>query len=196
MDHEFKMLVNGALVAGASSFEVINPATEEAFATCPKADEGQLNAAVAAAEAAFPAWASLDIEQRAAALDALATELEERAGEFAALLTREQGKPLDQAMGELIGCTFVLRYFRDQRIGDKILRDEGGNRIVEHRTPLGVVAAITPWNFPMILLMHKVGPALIAGNTVVAKPAPTTPLTTLLFGELCARQRSGSVPAR
>jgi acyl-CoA reductase-like NAD-dependent aldehyde dehydrogenase len=90
-----------------------------------------------------------------------------------------------QAMGEVIGCTFVLRAFRDMRLEPKILRQEGGNTIIEHRTPLGVVAAITPWNFPLVLLMNKLGPALISGNTMVVKPAPTTPLTTLLFGELC-----------
>jgi acyl-CoA reductase-like NAD-dependent aldehyde dehydrogenase len=72
------------------------------------------------------------------------------------------------------------------RLEEKVLRDEGGNTVIEHRMPLGVVAAITPWNFPLILLANKVGPALVAGNTMVCKPAPTTPLTTLLFGELCA----------
>jgi len=118
-------------------------------------------------------------------LEVLAATLQERAAEFAGLLTTEQGKPLDQAMGEVIGCTFVLRAFRDMRLEPKILRDSGGNKIVEHRRPLGVVAAITPWNFPLILLMNKLGPALIAGNTVVVKPAPTTPLTTLLLAELC-----------
>lgn len=193
MDHQFKLLIDGELVPGASSFEVIDPASEQAFATCPKADEAMLDRAIAAAQAAFPAWAALDVERRAAAIEALAAELEERVGEFAALLTREQGKPLNQATGEIIGCTYVLRAFRDQRLEDKVLRDEGGNRVVEHRTPLGVVAAITPWNYPMVLLMNKLGPALITGNTMVVKPAPTTPLTTLLFGELCARHLPAGV---
>ena len=186
MDHEYKLLINGALVAGASTFEVINPALGKAFATAPKADEALLNRAVAAAKAAFPAWSSASADERAAKIEALAAALEARAAEFASLLTSEQGKPLDQAMGEVIGCTFILRAFRDMRVEPKTLRDTGANKIIEHRTALGVVAAITPWNFPLILLMNKLGPALITGNTMVVKPAPTTPLTSLLFGELCA----------
>jgi acyl-CoA reductase-like NAD-dependent aldehyde dehydrogenase len=106
------------------------------------------------------------------------------AAEFASLLTSEQGKPLDQAMYEIMGSVFTLRAFAAMRVEPKVLREEGGNSVVEHRTPLGVVGAITPWNFPVILLMNKLGPALVTGNCVVAKPAPTTPLTTLLFGEL------------
>ena len=186
MNHDYKLLINGALVDGASKFDVINPALGKAFAVAPKADEAQLNRAVAAAKAAFPAWSSAPVEERAAKIEALAAALEARAAEFASLLTSEQGKPLDQAMGEVIGCTFILRAFRDMRVEPKTLRDTGGNKIIEHRTALGVVAAITPWNFPLILFMNKLGPALITGNTMVVKPAPTTPLTTLLFGELCA----------
>src|SRR3546814_3990076 len=80
----------------------------------------------------------------------------------------------------------TLRAFAQMRPESRVLRDEGGNRVFEHRTPLGVVAAITPWNYPVILAMNKIGPALVAGNTMVLKPAPTTPLTSLLFGEICA----------
>lgn len=185
MSDTFRMLINGAFSAGTSSFEVINPATGQAFARCPKADETLLDAAVAAAKAAFPAWSALPVEQRAASIEAIAADLEVRASEFASLLTTEQGKPFDQAMGEVIGCTYVLRAFADMRLEPKTLRTAAGNLVIEHRTPLGVVAAITPWNFPLVLLMNKLGPALISGNTMVLKPAPTTPLTTLLFGELC-----------
>jgi len=86
-----------------------------------------------------------------------------------------------------MGSVFTLRAFAEMRIDPKTLRDANGNTITEHRTPLGVVAAITPWNFPIILVMNKMGPALITGNTMVIKPAPTTPLTTLLLGEICAQ---------
>lgn len=184
MDHDFKLLIDGQAVDGASTFDVVNPATGKPFAKCPKADEAQLDQAVAAARAAFPKWAATSVEDRSAMIEKLAAAMEARAGEFASLLTQEQGKPTDQAMGEVIGCTFILRAFRDRRVEDKVLRDEGGNKVIEHRTPLGVVAAITPWNFPLILMMNKVGPALITGNTMIVKPAPTTPLTTLLFAEL------------
>jgi acyl-CoA reductase-like NAD-dependent aldehyde dehydrogenase len=144
-----------------------------------------LDSAVAAAKRAFPGWAATPMAERARLVELLADALDARVDEFAALLTAEQGKPLDQAVKEIRGSAFVLRTFAGMRIEPRILRDEGGNRVTEHRTPLGVVAAITPWNFPLILLVNKVGPALVAGNTMVCKPAPTTPLTTCLFGELC-----------
>jgi len=184
MDHEFRMLIDGELVPGVSQFDVVNPATAQAFAQCPKADEALAERAIAAAKKAQPGWASLPVEERAALTNKLADALEARVGEFASLLTSEQGKPLDQAGYEIMGSVFTLRAFSAMRVEPKVLRDEGGNKVVEHRTPLGVVASITPWNFPLILLMNKLGPALVTGNTMVSKPAPTTPLTTLLFGEL------------
>ncbi len=185
VEREFKLLIDGRAVDGVSGFDVINPATGQSFASCPKADEHMVGQAVAAAKAAFPAWSATPIDERADLVSKLADALEARAGEFASLLTSEQGKPLDQAMFEIMGSVFTLRGFAAMRPELKVLRDEGGNRVIEHRTPLGVVAAITPWNFPVILLMNKLGPALVSGNTMVAKPAPTTPLTTLLFGEIC-----------
>lgn len=187
IDREFRMLIDGALQSGVATFDVVNPATGEPFARCPKADHAILETAVAAAKRAFPAWAATPAGQRSALVTQLADALEARAEEFAALLTAEQGKPLDQAVKEVRGSAFVLRTFAGMSLEPRVLRDEGGNRIVEHRTPLGVVAAITPWNFPLILLANKVGPALVAGNTIVCKPAPTTPLTTCLLGELCEK---------
>ncbi len=186
MDRQFRMLIDGELVEGASSFDVVNPATAEPFAQCPKADAALIDRAVAAAKRAFPAWAATPVEERATLIGKLADTLQARAGEFASLLTSEQGKPLDQAMYEVMGSVFTLRAFAAMRIEPTTLRNEGGNTVTEHRTPLGVVAAITPWNFPIILVMNKMGPALVTGNTVVIKPAPTTPLTTLLLGEICA----------
>ncbi|RYM09994.1 aldehyde dehydrogenase family protein [Sphingobium cupriresistens] len=184
MDREFRMLIDGELTPGASTFDVVNPATAESFAACPNADEALLERAIAAAKRAQPGWAATPVEERAALVLKLADALEARIGEFASLLTAEQGKPLDQAGYEIMGSVFTLRAFAAMRVEPKTLKDEGGNKVIEHRTPLGVVASITPWNFPLILLMNKLGPALVTGNTMVAKPAPTTPLTTLLFGEL------------
>ncbi len=186
MDRQFRMLIDGELVEGASSFDVVNPATAESFAQCPKADSALIDRAVAAAKRAFPAWAARPVDERAALIGKLSDTLEARAGEFASLLTSEQGKPLDQAMYEVMGSVFTLRAFAAMRIEPTTLRNAGGNTVTEHRTPLGVVAAITPWNFPIILVMNKMGPALVTGNTMVIKPAPTTPLTTLLLGEICA----------
>ena len=185
MDRQYFLLVDGQAHPGVSTFDVVNPATGEAFAQCPKADAALLDAAVAAAAQAFPAWSATPADERAGLISALADALEQRIDEFAALLTVEQGKPLDQAAGEIRGSVNVLRTFATMRLEPKVLREDGQQRIVEHRTPLGVVGAIMPWNFPVILLVNKLGPALMAGNTLVAKPAPTTPLTSLLFGELC-----------
>lgn len=186
MSHAYKMLVDGQLVDGTSSFDVINPANEQVVSKCPKSDEAQLNAAVAAAKRAFPAWASKTQDERAALVDEIADRLMARADEFARLLTAEQGKPLDQAQYEVMGTVFMLKGFAKMRVAEKIMKHENGHKVFEHRTPLGVCAAITPWNFPMILLANKLAPCLITGNTMVAKPAPTTPLTSLLLGEIIA----------
>ncbi|ODP36305.1 aldehyde dehydrogenase family protein [Sphingomonas turrisvirgatae] len=183
----FHLLIDGVLRPGVSTFPVINPATAQPFADCPKADETLLDQAVAAAGRAFPAWAATPAGERATLVAQIADALEARVDEFAALLTAEQGKPLDQAAREIRGSAFVLRAFSTMTIEPKVLRDDGTNRVIEHRVPLGVVAAITAWNFPLVLLVNKVGPALVAGNTMVCKPAPTTPLTTCLFGELCQK---------
>jgi acyl-CoA reductase-like NAD-dependent aldehyde dehydrogenase len=180
------LLINGRLVDGASTFDVINPATEQVLAACPRADLAQLNQAVAAAKAAFPAWAAKPIEERKRLLVKLADALGARSEEIARVLTQEQGKPLAMARYEIGGSIHMIRTFATMDLPVKVLKETDDTRIVMQRTPLGVVAAITPWNFPLILLMIKVAPALLAGNTVVAKPAPTTPLSTLRFGELCA----------
>jgi len=180
----FRLPINGKLVSGASLMDVINPATGRSFVQCPRADVNQLNDAVAAAKAAFPAWSRRSWEERRAAVLALADTLAQHQDEFARLMTLEQGKPLMQAQFEIGGAIAMLQAFTGMRIEPKLLREDATQKIVQLRLPLGVVAAITPWNFPMILLMIKLAPALMAGNTVVAKPAPTTPLTTLRFGEL------------
>lgn len=181
-----KLLIDGDLVEGAGTLNVINPATGAVFASCARADEALLEQAVAAAARAFPAWAARTTEDRGSYLLRMADLLETRKDEFARLLTSEQGKPLAQAAGEIGGGIAMLRYYAGLEIAPIVLRESETDRIIEHRTPLGVVAAITPWNFPFSLLIIKLAPALSAGNTMVAKPAPTTPLTTLRFAELAA----------
>lgn len=182
---EFHLLINGRLTPGALMMNVINPATGEAFAASPRADAKQLDAAVQAAKAAFPAWSRLNVAARRAKIMAIADGVEARLDELARLLTAEQGKPLGDAMGEIGGAAAILRVLASLDLPNKVLLDDAKEKIIEHRTPLGVVAAITPWNYPMSILVVKVAPALLAGNTVVAKPAPTTPLTTLRFAEIC-----------
>ncbi|MBD3666393.1 MAG: aldehyde dehydrogenase family protein, partial [Kangiella sp.] len=180
----FKLLINGEMVDGDQTMEVINPATEQPVATCARASEAQLNAAVAAAKAAFPGWAATPIDERKKAVNAIADAIEAHGEELARLLVQEQGKPLGDAMGEVFGTAAFFRYFTTLDLPVKVLDDSEGRRVEAHRKPLGVVGAIVPWNFPMILMAFKLSPALIAGNTVVLKPAPTTPLTSLRLGEL------------
>lgn len=184
--NEFRLLIDGALVPGAAELPVMNPATGRSFANAARADAGQLEQSVAAARRAFPAWTALGWSERRQILEALADAIEARFQDFAHLLTQEQGKPLDQASFEVGSSIAALRYFAGLELHERVLRETAEERIVEFRTPLGLVAAITPWNFPIILLMLKLAPALIAGNVVIAKPAPTTPLTTLLLGEVAA----------
>ena len=183
---EFKLLIDGDLVDGADSLPVINPATGEPFATCARADAAQLERAIAAAKRAFPAWRDGGQPQRQALLHKLADAMEARFEDFARLLTQEQGKPLAEAQFEVGGAIAAFRHFGAQVLHPETLVDEPNALVVEHYAPLGVVGCIVPWNFPMILLAIKVSIALSTGNTVVAKPAPTTPLTAALLGELAA----------
>src|SRR5215470_15282085 len=185
--NNFRLLIGGKLVEGAGTLDVINPATGRVLTTAPRADRGQLEQAVAAAKAAFPAWAATPLRVRGGLLVKLADALEAEQSEFARLLTQEQGKPLPQAQWEIAQSIGTLRYFAALDLPPVVLKEDTTQKVVRQHKPLGVVAAITPWNFPIILLIFQVAPALLAGNAVVAKPAPTTPLTTLKFGELCAR---------
>jgi acyl-CoA reductase-like NAD-dependent aldehyde dehydrogenase len=186
MQH-YPLLIDGKLVDGAHKLDVINPATGDVFATCERADEAQLEEAVQAAKRAFPKWAATPVVERRAALMKIADEIESRTDEFARTITLEQGKVLMDSQIEVMGTVAMLRILGSLEIETKVIRDTDAERIVEHRTPLGVVAAITPWNVPLSLLCVKVTPALLSGCTVVAKPAPTTPLSSLLFAGVCAK---------
>ncbi|MBO6633545.1 MAG: aldehyde dehydrogenase family protein [Parvibaculum sp.] len=181
---DFKLLINGKLVDGARTSNVVNPATEEPVAACPRASEAQLNEAVAAAKSAFPAWSAPPLDERKKALNAIADGIEANGAELARHLTQEQGKPIGDATGEVYGTAAFFRYFTMLDLPVKIIEDSEGKKVEAHRRPLGVIGAIVPWNFPMILMAFKLPPALLAGNTVVLKPAPTTPLTSLKLGEL------------
>lgn len=182
----YKLLINGVLMDGATTIDVINPATGKSFATSPKADVAQAETAIAAAKRAFPGWAAVPFAERAQKVGAFAEAIEVRKDEFARLLTQEVGKPIREAGFEVAETVDALRFFAKQDLKPKVIRENENELIVEQRYPQGVVAAITPWNFPLALLSYKIGAALVAGNTVISKPAPTTPLTTLLLGEVAA----------
>ncbi len=181
---DFKLLIDGQMVSGESVMPVLNPATEEVVAQCPRASKAQLDAAVAAAKAAFPAWAKTPIEERRELIIKMADAIEANAGELARLLTSEQGKPLADATGEVMGMGGFFRYLGSLDLPMRVIEDSGDRKVEAYRRPLGVVGCIIPWNYPLLILGFKLPPALLAGNTLVVKPAPTTPLSTLKFAEL------------
>ena len=183
---DYKLLINGALVDGAGSMPVLNPATEEVLADCPTASEAQLNGAVDAAQAAFKSWKNTSMDERRAKLGEIADIIDANSEELARTLTQEQGKPLADAMGEVAGAALFFRYFQSLDLPVEVLEDSDTQRVEIHRNPLGVVGAIIPWNFPIILLAFKLPAALLAGNTVIVKPAPTTPLSALHLASLIA----------
>lgn len=180
----FKLLIDGKLEDGDAVMNVINPANEEVLAECPRASKAQLDKAVAAAKRAFPAWAAKSMDERRAALNAMADAIQGDLQNLARILTQEQGKPLADAMGEVFGAAAFFRYFASLDLPEKVIEDSPSRKVVSRRRPLGVVGAIVPWNFPLILMAFKVPAALLAGNTVILKPAATTPLSTLRIAEL------------
>lgn len=181
---DFPMLIGGKLVDGDHKLKVVNPATEEVFATVERASQRQAAEAVAAAKAAFPAWSKTPIERRQAIVSKLADAVRDNADELARLLTAEQGKPLPEAQGEMAWTEGYLRHYSTLAPEVQVVQDDATARVEVHRKPLGVVVGIVAWNFPVLLAAWKIGPALVAGNTIVLKPAPTTPVATLKFAAL------------
>ncbi|HWW64700.1 MAG TPA: aldehyde dehydrogenase family protein [Sphingomonadaceae bacterium] len=179
-------LINGELVDSAANFGVTDPATGAIFAQCPSADGATLDRAVAAARRAFPVWSRTPIGERRALLRTLAGRIRDNAEALHPLLTREQGKPLADARLELQRTADHIEGMASLPL-DPVLLSEGPAERIEMRwRPIGVVGAIAPWNVPVALGMHKVAHALYTGNTIVLKPSPYTPLTTLAIGALAA----------
>jgi acyl-CoA reductase-like NAD-dependent aldehyde dehydrogenase len=177
-------LIGGQPVASDSVAEVRDPGSGELIATVAEATLKMAEAAVAAAHDAFPEWAAS--EERPVAMIRCAEVVAAHADELAKLLTREQGKPLVEASREIARLGQWLRHFASVPLETEALVDDGTRWIRVKRRPLGVVAAITPWNFPISLLAWKLAPAFAAGNTVVVKPSPFTPATTLRLAGLLA----------
>ncbi|MCB2058524.1 MAG: aldehyde dehydrogenase family protein [Novosphingobium sp.] len=183
---DYKLLIGGRLVDGDASMDVINPASEEVLAACPRGSERQMNEAVAAAKEAFKSWRKVPMAERRAMVMKLADAVEARVEEFGRLLTQEQGKPLAESTAEIAYTAAFLRYLASLDLENKLIEDNENRRVEMRRKPLGVVGCIIPWNFPVLIVAFKAPVALLAGNTIVIKPAPTTPLTTLRLGELIA----------
>lgn len=179
-----KLLIAGELVEGDASMTVIDPATGAGFLSVPRASHHQMEQAIAAAKAAQPGWAELPIDARRTCLVALADAVQVNAAELARTLVREQGKPLGEAMAEVAFTEGLIRYFASIDLPVDVLQDDETHRIEVHRKALGVVCGITPWNFPLLLAAFKFGPALLLGNSFILKPAPTTPVTSLMIAQL------------
>ena len=186
-----QMIIGGEEQASAerAEIEVVNPATEDVVDSVPAATPADVAAAISAAAAAFPDWSKTDVEKRAAVVAAAADLVADRAKDLAALLTAEQGKPLAESVGEINHLVHGLHYYAEAASKvhgsyQDLPSTLGPSFGVVVRRPIGVCAAITPYNFPLTLLGTKVGPALVMGNTVVAKPAATTPLATLRVAQL------------
>jgi succinate-semialdehyde dehydrogenase/glutarate-semialdehyde dehydrogenase len=187
------MLIGGEWrqAASAEEIEVVNPATEDVVGSVPSGAPADVEFAVATAKGAFPGWAATDVEERAVILAKAAELIESSAKALAAVLTSEQGKPIAEAIGEVKHLAHGVRYYAEAATKVRGAYQELPSALGPAygqviRRPMGVCAAITPYNFPLTLLGTKVAPALAMGNTVVAKPAATTPLASLEVARLFA----------
>ncbi len=181
---DFSLLIAGSLEQSARHLDVINPALGTVFARCPVAGPSELDRAVAAARGAFPAWRARSFAERAALVKRLSQRLRERQNELAELLTREQGKPLSQSVAEIDRGAAQSDGMVGIEIPVEVIADDADKHIELHYRPLGVVGIITPWNAPVNLALGPLVSALYTGNTIILKPSPYTPLTTLKVGEL------------
>ena len=192
-----QLLIGGQWVAAGSDerFDVANPATGEIVGTIPDGSEGDVKAAIDAAADALQVWKALPAIERARVLRRAADVIRERKDEIAAVMTAEQGKPLAEAAGEVEYSASFLEWFggeAERVYGQVVPAQNAGNRVLVLRQPVGVVAAITPWNFPAAMMTRKLGPAMAAGCTSVVKPASATPLTAALV--LRAIEDAGAPP--
>lgn len=182
---DYTMTIAGCGRKAQSTLPVYNPATGEIIAHVPDASREQLDEAVRAARVAFGTWSKTPVARRSQALNAVADQIESQAEELMALLTKEQGKPRAGASWEVLGSALWLREIAKQSLPDEVVEETAERRVVTRFTPLGVVGGITPWNFPILLAIWKIAPALLTGNCIVVKPSPFTPLCTLKLGEIC-----------
>ncbi|MGH7781322.1 MAG: aldehyde dehydrogenase family protein [Candidatus Binataceae bacterium] len=180
---EYTMTIDGKSVKGSKSVGVINPATGKVFAQVPDCTKAELDQAMEAAHRAYKTW-SKDINARRKLLGEVASALQSPPEGLARTLTQEQGKPLAKAQQEIMGASIWASYTGTLEIPTEVIQDNSAGKVEIRRKPVGVVAAITPWNYPLMLAMWKIAPALLAGNTIVLKPSPYTPITSLMLGEI------------
>jgi len=182
----FDCIVDGEAVTGAR-LDVVNPATGLVFASCSVADGALVDRAVAGAARAQRDWAASGLDERRALFVRIADAIQADAASFARLLVLEQGKVAREAADEVAYTVDVFRLYADMELSvlERLFEERHPNHI-RIRRPLGVVAGIVPWNYPLMIVAMKIAPALLTGNAIVIKPSPTTPLATLHLGRLCA----------
>jgi len=186
---QFKMIIDGKEFTTDKTFEVINPALGVPFAVCAQGSPANVDMAVKAARKAFPAWSQSSEESRIEKMLAIAALLEQNMPELMQLITQESGKPLNGFGGvgsgmEVGGSIAWTQATTSFSLPPEVIQDNDEAKVEMHRKPLGVVASITPWNWPLMIAIWHVMPALRTGNTVVIKPSPYTPLATIRFVEL------------
>lgn len=184
MSQPLTLTIDGKSCDTGARLEVRNPATGEVFAAVPCAGAQELALAVAAARRAFPAWRDMPWTQRQLVVNQIGEVIAAHAAELSAMLTREQGKPGEQAMFEVMAAAQWCQATATMELPDRVIEDGPERRQFVRHVPIGVVGGISPWNFPVVLSIFKIAPALLAGNTLVLKPSPFTPMTVLRIGEL------------
>jgi lactaldehyde dehydrogenase/glycolaldehyde dehydrogenase len=190
-----EMYIGGAWVTAEQTRPVLNPATEEVIGEVPEGDLTHVERALEAAKAAQREWARRSYVERAAVVRAVVALIRERAEELARLVVAEQGKTITEARGEIGGTAGFFEYytsFERGHIGSMFAPDARGEQIISRLVPYGVVVGIIPWNYPAALFARKVGPAIMAGNSIVLKPHEDTPLAALALARLC---EDAGVPA-
>ena len=184
MTKTYANLIDGAMVSTGATLEVVNPANEEVVGLVPACGKAELDRAVAAARAAFKTWRKTSSEERQKVVKGVAAVIKDNADELFRLLTTEQGKPHAQAQMEIYGAAGLASAQSTLTLDDVINQDDDTRLSRTRRVPVGVVGGIVPWNFPVMMAIQKIVPALISGCTIVLKPSPFTPLTTLRIAEL------------
>src|SRR5260221_1574273 len=182
--------VDGAWVTGRATIDVDNPATGDIIGTVPRLGAVETRSAIDAAARAFPAWRKKTAKERAAVMRRWFDLMMANQEDLAQLMTAEQGKPIVESRGEVAYAASFLEWFGEEAkrvYGDTIPGHQPDKRIVVVKEPIGVVACITPWNFPLAMITRKAGPAIAAGCTVVLKPPSQTPFSALALAELAER---------
>jgi acyl-CoA reductase-like NAD-dependent aldehyde dehydrogenase len=186
---QFTMMIDGQKITSEKTFEVINPALGLPFAKCAEGSPESVDMAVKSARKAFPEWSQSSQQSRIEKMLEIASLLEQNMPELMQLITQENGKPLNGYKGigsgmEVGGSIAWTQANTSFSLPPKIIQDNDEAKIEVHRKPLGVVASITPWNWPLLIAIWHIMPALRTGNTVIVKPSPYTPLATIRFVEL------------